>query len=222
MARLNPNLKRTVGTKKQYLGKIILFCEGKTEYNYFDYFAKIIDGNKIKYSHIEIEFVPAHGNARTVLNTANDFLQQGNNASKYSTYEKYLIFDCDDPSDIQAVINDMNESEHSFILLLTNLLFETWLLMHFEIVDKQLKKSEVIKRLREALEITRYTSKQKASPGIIRKIIGNGESVRNAIDNAKNLEKKYIKADYKIEEQIGKMNPYTTVHKLVEKILMEI
>ena len=222
MARLNPNIKRAVETRRQYLGKIILFCEGSTEYNYFDHFAKIINGNRSKYSHIEIEFEKANGNARTVLNCANSFLQEKNNCAKYSTYEKYLVFDCDDPSDIQEVILDMKKSNHSFILLLSNVLFETWLLMHFEILDEKLKKSEIIKKLKNSLGISRYTSKVKSSTGIIRQIIGNGDAVRCAIKNAKDLDEKYKKADYNVGENIDKMNPYTTVYDLVEKILMEI
>lgn len=66
--------------------------------------------------------------------------------------------------------------------------------------------------------ISRYTSKQKASIGMIRKIIGNGDSVKDAIENAKNLENKYNEDNYKIDKEIDKMNSYTTVHKLVENI----
>lgn len=159
MARLNVNRTRTIGSMKQHLGNILLFCEGETEYNYFNYFARIIDGNRIKYAHIQIEFVRAGGNAQAVLNKANEFFEEGDNSSKYVNYEKYLVFDCDAPANIQQVIKDMEESLYEFKLLLTNYLFELWLLMHFQIVDTPLDKREIIRRFREELGVSRYTSK---------------------------------------------------------------
>lgn len=222
MARLNPKIERTVGVKKQYLGKVLIICEGETEFNYFNYFSSIINNNRDKYSHIEIEFVKANGNSKAVLIRANSFLSTGNNASQYHTYEKYLVFDCDAPSNIDEVIKEMMESPHCFIMLLTNLLFETWLLMHFEVVDKPLKKIQVIKKLKEHLRISRYTSKQKSSIGLIRKVIDGGDNVVAAISNAKQLEKEYEEMGYEIYKDVIKMNPYTTVQNLIEKILIEI
>ena len=216
--RLNPYLQRDVETKKPYLGKVILFCEGTTEYNYFDYFAKIIRANGAKYSHIELELSTAGGNAQTVLNHANDFLKQESNSFKYINYDKYLVFDCDDPPNIKEVIRDMKESDHSYILLLSSLLFETWLLMHFEIVDGPLRKKKIYEKLADILSYDKY-EKHKSSPGMIRKIIGNCDSVRNAIINAKELEKIYRSQNYNYEENITSMNPYTTVHQLVEKLI---
>lgn len=222
MPRLNPISPRIAGTKKQYLGKIIIFCEGKTEYNYFAYFANIINSNRDKYSHIQMEAINTEGNSRRVLNYANDFFDEGNNSSYYNNYDKYLVFDCDAPKDIQIVINDMANSKHSYELLLTNLLFETWLLMHFESVDKSLTKFQTYKRILLALGVKEYKSKEKASLGLIRKAIGNGENVKSAIQNAKSLDKKYSAENYNIFNDIVKMNPYTSVHILVEKILLEI
>lgn len=221
MARLKPYSKREEGTKKQFLGKILLFCEGTTESNYFDYFKTSLGKNITKYSNIEIQCENVKGNAKTVLNYAENFLDNDNNASIYKNHEKYLVFDCDDPPNIQEVINDMKSSDHEYILLPTNLLFETWLLMHFEIVDEKLTKRKTEEKLCVFLNIKKYTSKIKASPGIIAEVIGNGDNIKAAIENAKTLEKKYSNK-YKIENDINEMNPYTTVHNLVEKILLEI
>lgn len=43
MPRLNLNLARTIGQKKTYIGNVLIFCEGTTEYNYIYYFASIIN-----------------------------------------------------------------------------------------------------------------------------------------------------------------------------------
>lgn len=219
MTRLNPFAPRTTATKKQYLGKVLIFCEGKTEYNYFQHFAEIINGNK-KYAHIELQPINTEGNASHVLNYADNFFNM--HSSFYSTYERYRVFDCDDPQNIQSVINQMQQSSNAYNLLLTNLLFETWLLMHFEEVDKPLSKIQTYRSLVHALRIPKYKTKEKASKGLIRKAIGNGDNVKLAIANAKQLERRYRSNNYDIGKDIVHMNPYTQVHILVEKILLEI
>lgn len=217
MARLNPLVPRVEGTRKQFLGKLIIFCEGKTEYNYFNHFARIVNGNRDKYSHIRLEPINTEGNSRHVLNYAESFFKEGSNSSYYSTYEKYLVFDCDAPEDIQSVINEMRAATKTYELLLTNILFETWLLMHFEVVENRLTKFQTYRKIIDALRVEKYKSKEKASEGIIRKAIGNGDNVKFAIQNAKTLEKKYKEENLNIDDNIVNMNPFTLVHILVDR-----
>ena len=54
------------------------------------------------------------------------------------------------------------------------------------------------------------------------KIIGDLQPVRYAIENARSLEEKYKSEGLSVKSDIDKMNPYTTVHKLMEEILSEI
>lgn len=166
MARLNPFIEKEIKQRNGYLGKVILFCEGHIEKNYFNYFAEIINNNQ-KYSYIKIIPILAEGNAQRVLNFANEFLSDDNNNKKYSLYQKYLIFDCDDPEDIIRVILDMRQS-NTYILLPTNLLFEIWLLMHFEEVNMRLNKKRIYDNLAKALGINDYGDAEKASEGIMR------------------------------------------------------
>ena len=37
MARLKLTANRSIDTKPKHVGKVLLFCEGDTEKNYFDY-----------------------------------------------------------------------------------------------------------------------------------------------------------------------------------------
>jgi len=141
MAKLNPFLERPTGTMRGNLGKVLLFCEGHTEKNYFNHFATIVNNNRNKYSHMEIVPLLAGGNARRVLNYADEYLADDHVAKKFSLYEKYLVFDCDDPTDIQQVIVEMQKSK-IYILLLSNFVFEIWLLMHFENVEASLTKAK--------------------------------------------------------------------------------
>ncbi|MEG1531551.1 MAG: RloB family protein, partial [Lactococcus sp.] len=141
MSRTLLSPERRLEIKKTNIGKSIIFCEGKTEKFYFDYFAEIIKKNK--YTDVEVVVETANGNAQTVLNLASSFMVDEENNRKYSAYGKYLAFDCDAPPDIQAVVRSSREYE----LLISNHLFETWLLMHFEEVDTKLTKREIYRRL---------------------------------------------------------------------------
>lgn len=207
--RLSP--QRLSQTKKTNIGRIIIFCEGKTEKYYFDYFAEIIKKNK--YTDVEIVLETANGNAQTVLNCAKEFMDDEEHNQKFSTYGKYLAFDCDDPPDIQAVVSAAKDYE----LLISNYLFETWLLMHFEDVEEKITKREIYRRLSSYLR----SSYSKGHKGKTREIIQNG-NVEKAIDNARSLEEKYIAEGKNIFTGIKDLNPYTSVYKLIEQFMVEI
>lgn len=220
IARLNPFSPRQVETRPSNLGKVLLFCEGQTEVCYFEYFAEIIRKNRNKYAHLDIESIPANGNAQQVLNFAEDFLRDEDNMQKYLLHEKHLVFDCDAPREIEKVLRNMLASTNDFALSLTNLLFETWLLMHFEQVEPEYSNSKRVigERLSYALG-REYT---KADSGVIRQIIGNGDTLRNAISHAHVLEERYSQKELVYETDIRQMNPFTTVHLLMERILLEM
>ena len=199
------------------IGQIIIFCEGQTEKHYFGYFAAIIEKSS-KFTDIVVEIEDAKGNARTVLNYAEGFIGAERNSRIYRDYGKYLAFDCDAPPDIQEVILDAREKGRGYNILVSNRFFETWLLMHFEEVDREIGKREVYRRLKEHLHKKRY---EKARKGTIREIIQNG-SVERAIDNAKRLQSRYASEGMSIYGSIDKMNPYTSIHTLVEQFMVAI
>ena len=211
MSRTQLSPQRLSETKKANIGRIIIFCEGKTEKYYFDYFAEIIKKNK--YTDVEVILETANGNAQTVLNFANEFMTDEKHNQKFSTYGKYLAFDCDDPPDIQAVVLAAAEYE----LLISNHLFETWLLMHFEDVEEKLSKGEIYRRLSFHLHGT-YS---KGHKGKTREIVRNG-NVEKAIDNARILERRYAVEGKSIFTDIKDMNPFTSVYKLIEQFMVEI
>lgn len=215
MARTRLSPQRLVQTKALNIGRIIIFCEGQTEACYYDYFSKILEKNK--FTDIQVRIEPAKGNARTVLNYANSFLEKEENNRKFATYGKYLAFDCDDPPDIQGVIADSQAGRHHYVLLITNRLFEIWLLMHFENVDQPLGNKAIEDRL------TVYLKRpyKKADPGCISCIIQNGD-LEKAIDHAKTLADRYRKEGKSILKNVDAMNPYTNVYRLIEQLMVAI
>lgn len=155
----------------------------------------------------------AGGNAQTVLNCANQFMKNEENNRKFAVYGKYLAFDCDDPPDIQSVVL----AAAGYELPVSNHLFETWLLMHFEDVGEKISKREIYQRLSSHLR----NAYSKGHKGKTREIIQNG-NIEKAIDNAKTLERQYMSQGKYIFSDIEDMNPFTTVHKLVEQFMIEI
>ncbi len=227
MPRLVNGERKITNPKPENAGKLLIFCEGYTEYNYLDYFRSYIDNNlHAKYSDIVIEPINAEGNAMHVYNYAEKFLGIDENSSKYLHYEKHLVFDCDAPENIQEVIALMKASGNNYILDYSNLLFETWLVMHFQNLepDKDNSKRVILKLMRDYLNVTRYTKKMKASKGTIGRILGsNGnEKIRAAIENAKLLEKHWKEAGKDMDKDITRMNPAVDIYKLVERLLDEI
>lgn len=217
MPRLQLSQQRVTETKKQNIGKIILFCEGITEKYYFDYFAEIINKDENKYNNVVITTEAANGNAQTVLNHSIDFLSQEENNRLFANYGKYLVFDCDAPDDIANVITQATANSNGYHLLVSNHFFETWLLMHFEEVELKLTKRQTYARLSEHLN-AKYKKGQK---GRTREIISNG-NIEKAIENAYNLEKRYKKLGKTIYDSIDEMNPYTNVHTLIEQLMLLI
>ena len=222
MAIINFENPRTTDTIKPYLGKVLIFCEGSTEYNYFLQFKRIFERIGNKYNTVDIEMENATGNARRVLDYANSYLNEDENKPKYISYTKYLAFDCDAPVNIQDVICEALGSENNFELLVSNLLFETWLIMHFQELDDSLRKRETYEIMREYLNIDIYDNREKAKEGNVRKIVGNGESIASAIQNSIELENKYREAGLVLSNNIIKMNPYSSMHKIMESISNEL
>lgn len=216
---INLSQERKISHKKQFLGKVIIFCEGTTEFNYFNYFKVKLDSKKNKYINLELEPIDvAGGGAINILNKVNEFLENPIN-HKYQYHEKVIVFDLDDPKKRELMIKtliEMSKSDYGFTLLYSYKSFEVWLLMHLLEVTLPMTKRQLKEKIREQLNITRYI---KSSKGMISKILHDESNVKNAIENAKNLDKKYRDDNLKIISSYKEMNPFTNVHKLVEEIL---
>lgn len=91
--------------------------------------------------------------------------------------------------------------------------------MHFEDLEPTIKLGK--KKTFEQLSNHLTSPYEKANKGIIREILQNG-NIEKAIDNAKKLERFYMDANLKIDSDIKKMNPYSSVYRFVEVLLFEI
>lgn len=215
LARTVLSNERQAAFKEEHLGRIIIYCEGQTEKQYFEYFASII--KKSKFDDIQVVIENASGNASRVYKYAQWHLEEEANNRKYMNYKKYLVFDCDAPEHVQEIIQQASESCEQFVMLLSNAMFEVWLLMHFERVTLPLRKGELMSRLSTHL----HHEYNKASAGVVREILSNGD-VNLAIENATAICGEYENSGKHVTQNIFEMNPYTTVHLLVEQFVGRI
>ncbi len=227
MPRLINGERKIQKSRPENAGKLLIFCEGNTEFNYLMYFKVYLENNlHVQYSDIVIEPINAKGDARRVYDYAEEFLADDVNASKYFYYEKHLVFDCDAPANIQEVVNLMLESDNEYILDYSNLMFETWLVMHFQDLSPERDNSNrtIIRLMCEYLRTDKYTSKDKAAPGTIGRIFGSNanEKIRDAIKNAKELEEYWNKLGMRRDRNIKEMNPSVAIYELIERLLDEI
>ena len=210
MPRIQLDEPRRAAFKEEYLGRMIIYCEGQTEKEYFDFFASIIE--KSKFDDIQVVIETASGNASQVYKYAQRHLENEENNRKYMNYKKYLVFDCDAPEHVQEIIQRASQSCEQFELLLSNAMFEVWLLMHFERVEESWSKVELLNRLSGYL----HHEYKKASAGVVREILSKGD-VNLAIENGLALCEAYAIEGKHVTQNIESMNPYTNVHLLVEQ-----
>lgn len=74
------------------------------------------------------------------------------------------------------------------------------------------------------IQVTKYSSKVKAAPGTIGKILGTdgNQAIRAAVENAKLIESHWQDRSIKFTENVTSMNPSVNIHILIERLLDEI
>lgn len=227
MGRLINGERRIINPKPENAGSLLIFCEGATEYNYLRYIKMYLENNlRTQYSNIVLESINAEGNAMQVYNYAEEFLKDEENARKYSLYEKHLVFDCDAPENIEEVFTKAVDSKNDYVIDYSNLLFETWLVMHFRILNPEEynSKRKMFEAMRDFLEIDNYDSTEKAKFATIQKLLStNGnQRIRDAIKNANELKEYWKNHEKIVPRDIKVMNPSVSIHDLIERLLDEI
>ena len=227
LGRLVNGERKISNPKPENAGSLLIFCEGSTEYNYLSYFKEYLEYNlKVHYSNIVLEPINAEGNAMHVYSYAEEFLADDTNRAKYDLYEKHLVFDCDAPENIEEVLRLMSASENDYVIDYSNLLFETWLVMHFMILAPEMNngKRKMYETMREFLGVENYGSAEKADVGTIKKLLSDdgNRRIREAVGNAKLLEQHWIEAGKTLPDKIREMNPSVSIHILIERLLDEI
>lgn len=197
--------KREVGTRKRK-SILLLSTEGhnQTEVKYFKDFAR--DKNKV------LRFAP--GNYTDPVQMARSLVQE---AEKIELGEEpedhaYCLVDADvDPAKNEKLQQAQKMLEkNNFSLIISAPCFEIWFLCHFDkSTKKYISNSSVIDDLKK-----QCPSYSKSTSGMYQRLSSNTQT---AIDNAKDLEDRCIRAGYM--KYTVEYAPSTEVYKLAEELL---
>lgn len=185
---------------------ILIVCEGYTEVYYFQSF---------RLGSLEIECVPTGRSKMSLVKKAEDL-------SREREYEEvWCVFDFDHDPRNPSQINDYNSAIDSarkkgFSCAYSNDCFELWYLLHFNLVEGRLTRSQISIKLGKLLLVKDYAiqSKKAASAKeIVNKIATNPKANQmSAISNARRLHDNCKNRKY--HEQ----NPVTLIYKLVQRL----
>lgn len=214
------NLHKDYTKIPEHIGHRVFFCEGTTEYNYIKAFADILNKHTA-ITDIQIVLDDVGSNSRAVLKYAEKQLSDPQLHRKYAGYTPCLIFDCDAPADIQSVISDAVSSEYSYTIYLSNLIFETWLLMFYEDIDVSLSKKAVYTKLQDYLHLDKEWDKYKSDYGKIQQILKTGDPY-GAFRCASRLQNRYEDLDLTWQTDITLMNPFTNMHEITKLFFNEL
>lgn len=199
MARKHSKKKRT---------KIIwIFCEGKTEENYFK---QLISFERIGNINVQIK-TSKKTDPLGLINEAITFKKSIKTYFKED--EIFCVFDVDS-GDKAIFSNALKLSKINKIkLIISNPCFEYWILCHFEKYASSSDTKKIILRLRKYIR-----NYKKGDPDLYRSI---REKTDKAIENIKSIAKDHRKKKQKgTRDNLWRINPYTQVSEFIKHLYL--
>ena len=177
-----------------------IFCEGGTEWNYFQMLKKVE-----RISRINIKS-SSKTDCINIVKKADIFRKSSGDFEKGDRV--FCVFDRDRNTDKQLTEAKKIASGGGIEIIYSNPSFELWLLLHYSLYKKQSEGDKVVVQLRKHLPNYR-----KADPNIYLK---TRKRISIAISNAQIVRRAYREG---MEEYVcRKSNPLTLVDKLIEAI----
>lgn len=195
MARETKKYRKS--TKLMYI-----FCEGKTEQNYF---------NKLKvFEHTSKLKINAKNPSET---SALDLVKKAIKAKKKERYGKkdivVVIFDADKNNDQQLDETVRLAKQNNILPIFSNPCFEYWILCHYKYFTATLNRKEI----KQLIIKKYYPTYKKSSLRIHEK---TRDKIKTAIKNAKKIKEKHLREGQELFRQ--GTNPLTLIFELIEKI----
>lgn len=196
--------------------RYLIVCEGtKTEPNYF---MGIRDKINLKYKNsVRVEQqieIFVEGTGRNT-NDLVEYVEEIVNRSPEFYGHIWVVFDKDDFSDNQFNSAIKQAQSKGYKVAWSNEAVELWFLLHFEFLQSAINREQYIDKLSNKFKnigIGKYEKKMRN----IFELLNEHGSIENAISRAEKL--------LNVHGDIppARMKPATTVHKLVEELLMYI
>lgn len=202
-------MPRGSGTRKQKTS-ILMVCEGETEEKYLKALKSYyrLTAVKVEVKNAKVE------SAQEIVKTAKKEIEYAKRKGSGIKFEEvYCVFDNDNKNMQTEILPAVNQMiKEGFLVIYSNISFEMWLGMHYDDFvlrpyrNPQLVESE-LKRYDENFHKTKYD---------VNKYI-------NKISKAKSESKSLISknVDYPKSCEELKVNPYTNMAKLIERLEYE-
>ena len=197
--------------------RYLIVCEGeKTEPNYFIGIKKLINdkfGNKIVVEDIKVDRIVIDGTGRNTEDLVRYAIER-RKCADIPYGHVWCVFDKDSFSDEQFNDAIQNCENNGLKAAWTNEAIELWFLLHFEYLNTNIGRKQYNNKLDEYFKSNSINGgKYEKNIKNIYEILDQYSDISNAIKYAKKLEKGWVK-----ESSYAKMNPATTVYKLVEDL----
>jgi hypothetical protein len=213
----NRRKQQEKANKPLAVGRILIVCEGgKTEPNYFNWWKEQLENIKKAATSgalgridvvpdDDIEVKGEGKNTESLVRKAADIRNQ----AIVDYMQVWCVFDRDsfEPKQYNAAIDKARAENINPAY--TNEAFELWYLLHFNYVNTGVSRNQYKSMLTKRLG-KKY---RKNDPQMYETLLNHPKAdQRQAIQNAKQLLKRYAKKDY------AHQNPSTRVHELVESL----
>ena len=183
--------------KKRKTKLIHIFCEGKSQDNYFKQF---IAFERIRRANVQIK----NSKKTDSLGMINEVISFQKSKNSSDGDEIFCVFDIDNTNQktLRKAV-DLSK-KHKIKLITSNPCFEYWILCHFEKYSHPIKSNEIITKLKKKFK--RY---KKGDPELYNSIRGKtNEAIKNVKSTIKDLKKKKKK----------NQNPHTKIHELIQHL----
>ncbi|MDR1897394.1 MAG: RloB family protein [Prevotellaceae bacterium] len=204
--------KENVRPKRRFF---LIVCEGeKTEPNYFESLKDNLPRGVLDVCDVKI--IGTGNNTKSLVKKAKQ-LRVDIEKDTYRRIDKlWVVFDKDSftPDSFNSAIQECL-NKRDIACAWTNEAFELWFLLHFHYFNTGISRRQYQKKIEENFQskgLLNYTYQKNSTE--MYKILNQYGSLKNAIANAKNLEKLYAG-----QSDFANQNPCTMVHKLVEELL---
>lgn len=211
--------RQTKRKLKQLKQSIYIVCEGtNTERIYFEAIAQqedVFDKYAIKvYPSEEDQRTASKKEGESIKTDAVNLVTLAKRAKEEIKYDEvWAVFDKDGYTKHEKAFSDAQK--HGIKLAFSSIAFEHWILLHYEQNRTAFPKSQnVIDYLEQAGYFTGYS--KKADISIYPRL---QNLTKTAIENAAWLRMEMAKNIAAGDDKIYELNPYTTVDKLVMKLL---
>ncbi len=200
---------RNLAKKKYFL---IVTNGKKTEFNYFKEFKDFSLTNVVNIKFIQSNPSSLVNETIKKRKIERDKIRNKRNI-KFEFDEVWCVFDIDDFTDFDIENTNKLALKNNINLAYSNECFELWFLLHFNYYQNSMTREDLVKKLKNIY-------KDKFGVDYLKSSENNFDYLFNRLNTAIfNSEKLLAKFKNENIYNIISMNPSTTVHKLVKKLI---